>query len=136
MKRILWYLVSLLLATSAAPAFGVVESLQIESVETVAQGRSFGRVGPYEKVVGRLTLSLDPEAERIVDLDRAPRDSDGRVRFETDIYLLRPVNPERGRGTLFSRFPTAGVRRLSVTLTGARPARLIRSPASRWETVS
>ncbi|MBT8069670.1 MAG: hypothetical protein KJO80_04495, partial [Gammaproteobacteria bacterium] len=108
MKRILWYLVSLLLATSAAPAFGVVEGLQIESVETVAQGRSFGRVGPYEKVVGRLTLSLDPAAEQIVDLDRAPRSNDGRVRFETDIYLLRPVNPERGRGTLFLEIPNRG----------------------------
>jgi hypothetical protein len=108
MKRILWLLSSLLLATSATPAFAVVEGLQIESVETVAQGRSFGRVGPYEKVVGRLTLSLDPATERIVDLDRAPRGSDGRVRFEADLYLLRPVHPERGRGTLFLEIPNRG----------------------------
>jgi hypothetical protein len=108
MKRILWLLSSLLLATSTTPAFAVVEGLQIESVETVAQGRSFGRVGPYEKVVGRLTLSLDPATERIVDLDRAPRGSDGRVRFEADLYLLRPVHPERGRGTLFLEIPNRG----------------------------
>jgi hypothetical protein len=108
MKRILWLLSSLLLATSTTPAFAVVEGLQIESVETVAQGRSFGRVGPYEKVVGKLTLSLDPATERIVDLDRAPRGSDGRVRFEADLYLLRPVHPERGRGTLFLEIPNRG----------------------------
>jgi hypothetical protein len=108
MKRILWLLSSLLLATSTTPAFAVVEGLQIESVETVAQGRSFGRVGPYEKVVGRLTLSLDPATERIVDLDRAPRGSDGRVRFEADLHLLRPVHPERGRGTLFLEIPNRG----------------------------
>lgn len=108
MKRILWLLSSLLLATSTTPVFAVVEGLQIESVETVAQGRSFGRVGPYEKVVGKLTLSLDPATEQIVDLDRAPRGSDGRVHVEADLYLLRPVHPERGRGTLFLEIPNRG----------------------------
>jgi len=105
MKRIAWLYLSLLLTT---PAFGVVESLQVKSIDPVAEGRSFGRVGPYEKVVGRLALSLDPAAEQIVDLDRAPRDSDGRVRFEADLYLLRPVHPERGRGTLFLEVPNRG----------------------------
>ncbi len=108
MNRILWFLLPLLLATSATPAFGIVEGLQIESVEAVAEGRSFGRVGPYEKVVGKLSLSLDPETERIVDLDLAPRGSDGRVHFQADLYLLRPVRPERGRGTLFLEVPNRG----------------------------
>jgi len=108
MKRIFWLTLSLLLATITTPAFGVVENLQIKSIEPVAEGRSFGRVGPYEKVVGKLTLSLDPATEQIVDLDRAPRDSDGRVRFEADLYLLRPVHPERGRGTLFLEIPNRG----------------------------
>jgi len=99
---------SLLLATGTTPAFAVVENLQIESVETVAEGRSFGRVGAYEKVVGKLSLSLDPATEQIVDLDRAPRGSDGRVHFEADLYLLRPVHPERGRGTLFLEIPNRG----------------------------
>lgn len=108
MKKIIWLSLSLLLATITAPAFGVVEDFQIESIEPVAQGRSFGRVGPYEKVVGRLTLSLDPATEQIVDLDRAPKGSDGRVRFEADLYLLRPVHPERGRGTLFLEVPNRG----------------------------
>ena len=108
MKKSLWLSLSLLFATMAMPAFGVVEDLQIKSVETVAQGRSFGRVGPYEKVVGKLTLSLDPETEQIVDLDRAPRDDDGQVRFEADLYLLRPAHPKRGRGTLFLEIPNRG----------------------------
>lgn len=108
MKRFFWLSLLLLLATITAPAFGVVEGLQIKSIEPVAEGRSFGRVGPYEKVMGRLTLSLDPAKEQIVDLDRAPRDSDGRVRFDADLYLLRPVHPERGRGTLFLEIPNRG----------------------------
>ena len=108
MKIILWLSLLLLLVTGATPGFGIVEDLRIESVETVAKGRSFGRVGPYEKVVGRLTFSLDPATERIVDLDRAPRDNDGRVRFEADIYLLRPARPELGRGTLFLEIPNRG----------------------------
>jgi hypothetical protein len=108
MKRMIWLSLSLLLATLTTPVFGVVENLQIKSIEPVAEGRSFGRVGPYEKVLGRLTLSLDPATEQIVDLDRAPRGSDGRVRFKADLYLLRPVHPERGRGTLFLEIPNRG----------------------------
>ena len=74
MKNIIWLSLLLLLAMSATPVLGVVEGLQIESVETVAEGRSFGRVGPYEKVVGRLALSLDPATEQIVDLVKLARD--------------------------------------------------------------
>jgi hypothetical protein len=106
MKKIFW--VFLLLAAGASPAYCLVESFQQESTEVIAEGRSFGQVGPYEKLTGKLTISLDPAKESIVDLDLAPRDADGRVRFKADLYLLRPVHAERGRRTLFLEVPNRG----------------------------
>jgi hypothetical protein len=44
--------------------------------------------------------SVDPEASvhrSIVDLDLAPRDSDGVVRFNGDVEILRPVDGGRRR---------------------------------------
>lgn len=35
---------------SAASTYGIVEGLQVESVETTANGRSFGRLGHSEKL--------------------------------------------------------------------------------------
>ena len=50
----------------------------------------------YEQFVGTAQVALDPNRPangRIVDLDRARRDSDGLVRFETDVVLLRAPSP-------------------------------------------
>ena len=47
----------------------------------------------YERLDGRLHFAVDPAhpANRaIVDLDRAARDAEGRVRFTADLTLLRP----------------------------------------------
>lgn len=79
-----------------------VEGVDILRREVVAEGHAFGLAGAYEKVVGRVRFALDPEAPgnaRIVDLDLAPRDADGRVRFSADLYALQPIDPTRGSGT-------------------------------------
>ncbi len=63
-------------------------------------GRSFGSRGQAEKITARATLALDPANPRnavIVDLDRAPRNADGRVEAVTDVVILRPARPN---GTL------------------------------------
>lgn len=87
---------ALLLLLCCQPALAAVERLELRSITPVADGRAFGRVGPYEKVVGRLHFALDPTAPGIVDLERAPRAEDGRVHFAADVYLLRPTRAERG----------------------------------------
>ena len=74
---------------------GIV-TLQIHSREPYAGGEAFGDVGPYERLDGTLTYAVDPEHEVnrvIVDLDKAPRDADGRVRFSGDFCLLMPADP-------------------------------------------
>src|SRR5262249_54819455 len=63
----------------------------------------FGAVGPYEKLRGRATFALDPEATAnaaIADLKLAPRNNRGLVIFSTDFLVLRPVDAGRGNGLL------------------------------------
>ena len=82
--------------------------VQIESVavEPYEDGAPFGDVGPYEVVRAVLRYAVDPATDasrRIVDLDRAPRDASGRVGFESDLVVVRPVDPNAGnRGLLYS----------------------------------
>lgn len=55
---------------------------------------------PYEWVTATADFSVDPDAAanaRIADLDQAPRGADGRVRFDSDIRLLRPTTGGNGR---------------------------------------
>jgi hypothetical protein len=87
----------------AGPAWAEVERVEITSREVFADGASFGDTGPYEKIRGRLHYAVDPADEAnaaIVDLGLAPRGADGKVRFEGDFILLKPVDLARGNGRL------------------------------------
>ena len=111
-----WPQILLCLSASAAallsaPAGAEVERIEITVREDVAGGQAFGLAGPYEKLAGTVLFAVDPDHatnRRIVDLDRAPRDDDGRVRFSADLYMLRPVDPGRGNGALFLEVPNRG----------------------------
>ena len=69
----------------------------------LAGGRSFGDVGAYEELAGRLHFTVDPghAANRaITDIALAPRDASGRVAFASDVSILLPVDRSRGSGKL------------------------------------
>jgi hypothetical protein len=75
------------------------------------EGRSFGNVGPYVKVTARATIAVDPADPRnavIADIDKAPRNAQGRVEATADVVLLRPADPLRGNGTLLVDVPNRG----------------------------
>ncbi|WP_238846239.1 alpha/beta hydrolase domain-containing protein [Nocardia terpenica] len=58
---------------------------------------------PYEWVTATAEFAVDPADSAnacIVDLDRAPRGADGRVRFDADVRLLRPATGGNGRALL------------------------------------
>jgi hypothetical protein len=81
----------------------MITGLSIERVETVAEGRAFGDVGAYERVIGVATGEVDPlrvENRGIANLDKAPRNAEGRVAYQTDFFVLRPVDAARGNGRL------------------------------------
>jgi len=90
----------LLLAVSSAPLGAQVAGLEILSREPVLGGRDFGTTGAYEKITGRIRFGLDPGNPfnaRIVDLDKAPRSSEGRVSAWAEFQVLQPLDPARGR---------------------------------------
>jgi hypothetical protein len=67
----------------------------------------------YERIDGRLHFAVDPGHAvnaRIVDLDKAQRDAQGRVRFWADLVLLQPADATRGNRRLLSYVVNRGQR--------------------------
>jgi hypothetical protein len=90
-----------LLAVSAA--WADVDRIEVLERAAFAEGKSFGAVGPYERIRGRLTFVVNPDApenQGIVDLKLAPRDAQGRVAFAADFMILKPLDPTRANGRL------------------------------------
>jgi hypothetical protein len=96
---------SLLLAGLALcgsdPARAELTRIQVGSRTDVLAGKPFGTVGAYEKIIGKAFFAVDPlhpANAAIVDLDKAPRDAQGRVNFSADLYALIPKDAARGNG--------------------------------------
>ena len=78
-----------------------------------AGGRSFGDVGPYERLHGRAYYAIDPNEPglpRICDLDLAPRNADGLVEFAGTLDIIKPVDLNRGRKRVLYEFSNRGGR--------------------------
>ncbi|HYM09642.1 MAG TPA: alpha/beta hydrolase domain-containing protein [Bryobacterales bacterium] len=98
-------IIRLLLAVALfyAAASAAVVRVEIQSRSDVLGGRSFGLAGPYEKLVGKAYFSVDPSnpINRIIaDIDKAPRNAEGKVEFAADLYVLQPKQIERGNGAV------------------------------------
>jgi hypothetical protein len=95
----------------AAPLGGITR-FEITRVESPTfDGRSFGSVGQYEKLVGRAYGQVDPKDPRnsvITDLDLAPTNVNGMVEYSTDVYILRPVDPTEGNHRLLFEINNRG----------------------------
>lgn len=110
-------------AWSPAAAFPEVVRVEITRQEPVLDGASFGSVGPYVRIVGKVHFAVDPSlpANRAVsDIDLAPRNAEGRVEFSSDLYLLRPLDPARGNGTVLFEVSNRGRKGLLDTFNLAR----------------
>ncbi|GHU05236.1 hypothetical protein FACS1894205_4850 [Alphaproteobacteria bacterium] len=108
-RRLLWGL-GLSWAVTA-PSFASVEKIEILERSPVEAGRSFGAVGAYERITGRLHYSLSPEEaanQPIIDLKLAPKNSEGKVEFSGDFVLLRPVKSEKANGALLYEVDNRG----------------------------
>lgn len=81
----------------------MIVSIEIKSVEPLAEGAAFGPVGAYEKVIGVAHGEVDPNAaanKGIALIDKAPLNARGRVEYVTDFYVLRPKDPAKGKGCI------------------------------------
>ena len=62
-----------------------------------------GKVGPYERIRGRVVYALDPDHAanaRIVDLKLAAPNEDDRVEFYADFEILAPVDRRQAQPTV------------------------------------
>jgi len=87
----------LLVPTLAAEVVG----FEVIERSAVLDGKAFGKVGAYERVVGRAYFEVDPKekANRIIhDLDLAPTNQAGRVEFSADLFMLKPVEMKKSSG--------------------------------------
>src|ERR671927_739080 len=112
----------LVLSTMIAPASSAAQLLNappgritrfdITRLESPTfDGRSFGRVGQYEKLVGRAYGEVDPKDPRnavIIDLSLAPTNANGMVEYSTDVYILRPIDPTQSNHRLFFEINNRG----------------------------
>ena len=89
----------------ASPCVAKIVKFEILKVESPAfEGRTFGAVGTYDRIVARATIAVAPDDIHnriIVDLDHAPRNAQGQVEAVTDVEILRPTAAANGNRTLF-----------------------------------
>lgn len=101
---------------------GVVR-LEIRQRMPFAEGHRFEHSGPYEKLMGRMHIEVDPDNPAnalICDLKLAPRNARGRVECWTDFFLLKPVDPRRGNGRILYDVSNRGNKLAVWTFNEAR----------------
>ncbi len=101
----------LLVCGISSTAVAEVVRIDVRSRADVAAGKPFAAAGPYEKLAGRIYFEVDPsnDANRIItDIDKAPRNSRGRVEFSADFFLMKPKQMTAGNGTLLYEVSNRG----------------------------
>jgi hypothetical protein len=104
--------VTFLLSVSAFLAADVVR-LEVTARTDVFNGRAFGLAGAYERITGKVHFAVDPANPRnqiIADIDKAPRNAQGKVEFAADLYLLQPKNAARSNGAVLFEVSNRGGR--------------------------
>ncbi|MBI1176854.1 hypothetical protein GC207_05390 [bacterium] len=101
-KTVFWTTVCTILVPNLAPA--EITQWVIQSTERHNGGASYGSVGQYEVLKGYAIGELDPSNPLnagIVNLDKAPHNGNGRVEYKVDVEILKPIDMQKGNGTLF-----------------------------------
>lgn len=76
---------------------------------------SFGDTGPYLKITGTFEGEIDPADPRsavIADIELAPVDDDGNVRYRSSFFILMPADPSQGNGKILYDFGNRGGKRV------------------------
>jgi len=92
-------------------AFAEVTKVTIATRAKVADGKTFGSTGAYEKLAGTIEFAVDPadpHNKAIVDLQHAVKGPDGKVHFTADLFVLQPVDAAKGNGVLLFEISNRG----------------------------
>lgn len=91
-----------------------VTRIVIEQKESpIAEGKSFGSAGAYERLIGRAFGELDPKDPRnalITDIQFAPRNARGMVEYAATFMLVKPMDVRRANGVLLYAVANRGNR--------------------------
>ena len=77
--------------------------LEFTEKKIFADNIHFEQTGPYERLIGKAIYEIDPDdpqAQQIVDIDKAQINSKGLIEFYGDIDILKPVDIDRGNHRL------------------------------------
>src|SRR5436853_7760723 len=91
MARIL--MTAAILAVAPAADAGITR-IQIISRGPAFGGYSFPKVGTYERIIGKGFGEISPVDRHnkvIVDLGLAPRNTNGKVEYSIEFYILQPT---------------------------------------------
>jgi hypothetical protein len=102
---------------------GEVTRVEISSREEVLGGKPFGPVGSYEKLTGKVYFAVSPDNSRnriIADLDKAPRNKQGKVEFSSDLFIIKPKDSSHGNGVLLFDVVNRGNKSLLATFNHAK----------------
>ena len=87
--------------------------LEFESKTPFAGGKSFGDVGPYERLLGMVSFAIDPNEKDlpfICDLEFAPRNAAGLVEFKAVLDIVKPADMKKSNRKLLFDFSNRGGR--------------------------
>jgi len=107
------------------PSTARVTKIAIEEKQSPAyQGTTFGAVGAYERLSGRVYGEIDPKNPLnavITDIQFAPRNTHGMVEYSATFTLLKPVDMSKASGVLLYDVPNRGNRMLLLTFQRGDP---------------
>ena len=92
-----------LICLSVPTAAAEVVRIEVQTRSDLAEGKSYGLAGAYEKLVGKIYYEVDPNNsvnQIITDVEYAPTNAAGKVEFSSDFYLIKPKNIEAGNGVV------------------------------------
>ena len=116
MKRMSWCvgICTALVAMGAGtlPANARVTRIEITATESPTfAGASFGAVGQYEKLVGRVygeVNPVDPRDAGITDIALAPKNARGMVEYSSNVIIIRPIDGAKGNHRLLMEINNRG----------------------------
>lgn len=96
-------IIACLLFIAAHAVRAEVVRIDIQQRVPYAEGKPIGGTGPWHHLRGKAYFAVDPTSEanrRVVDLELAPRNAQGRVEFSADLDILAPVDLAQASGSL------------------------------------
>lgn len=85
--------------------------LEVSERSPILDGKAFGKTGAYERIIGKAHFAVDPKSPAnrdVVNLEFAPRNSQGLVEFYADFVVFAPVDPKKGNGTVMFEVSNRG----------------------------